>query len=258
MLDFGLPTNLVGGRFFIPDKLSGSWFWKFCPTWAELFFWIFSWNASKNAFLVGYHWERFFLKSLTKTPLPPATTWESFSKSFPKPVDNSPLNVLTSKGIFFWSRWKSLFEIPNIVRDIQKLDGQVMYLYNGGTAVIRYMNKWIPMFHHRSVLSDTVSAHRKCRTAPPRLWFCWREQEESRTRLWIFRADYIEHHFEARATLPPILGALCNRLFLFFLHSTTEWPSEWDMFSGEVMPRYERTKENETLGWDSRAGTTFG
>ena len=75
MLDFGLPTNLVGGRFFIPDKLSGSWFSKFCPTWAELFFWIFSWNASKNAFLVGYHWERFFLKSLTKTPLPPATTW---------------------------------------------------------------------------------------------------------------------------------------------------------------------------------------
>ena len=31
-----------------------------------------------------------------------------------------------------------------------------------------------------------------------------------------FRADYIEHHFEARATLPPISDALCNRLFLFF------------------------------------------
>ena len=35
----------------------------------------------------------------------------------------------------------------------------------------------------------------------------------------IFRADYIEHHFEARAMLPPILDALCNRLFLFCLHS---------------------------------------
>ena len=32
----------------------------------------------------------------------------------------------------------------------------------------------------------------------------------------IFRADYIEHHFEARAMLPPISDALCNRLFLFF------------------------------------------
>ena len=32
-----------------------------------------------------------------------------------------------------------------------------------------------------------------------------------------YKADYIEHRFEARAMLPPILGALCNRLFLFFL-----------------------------------------
>ena len=31
----------------------------------------------------------------------------------------------------------------------------------------------------------------------------------------IFRADYIEHHFEARDTLPLIFDALCNRLFLF-------------------------------------------
>ena len=31
------------------------------------------------------------------------------------------------------------------------------------------------MFHHKSVSSDTVSVHRKCRTAPPRLWFCRRE-----------------------------------------------------------------------------------
>ena len=171
---FWLPTNLVGGRFFIPDKLSGSWFWKFCPTWAELFFWIFSWNASKNAFLVGYHWEGFFLRALPKTPIPSATTWrivlkiaaeariktnfrwlpfeydygqtaflicyhlkrnflhrvriwkfflEVYEESFCKPVDKSLLNVLTSRGIFFWSRWFWLFESPNTVRDIQKLDG---------------------------------------------------------------------------------------------------------------------------------------
>ena len=36
------------------------------------------------------------------------------------------------------------------------------------------------------------------------------------------KADYIEHRFEARAMLPPICDALCNRLFLFFLHPTTE------------------------------------
>ena len=44
-------------------------------------------------------------------------------RCFPKPVDKSLLNVLTSRGIFFCSRWKLLFEIPNTVRDIQKLDG---------------------------------------------------------------------------------------------------------------------------------------
>ena len=27
--------------------------------------------------------------------------------------------------------------------------------------------------------SDTVSVHRKFRTAPPRLWFCWRELYEA-------------------------------------------------------------------------------
>ena len=51
-----------------------------------------------------------------------------------------------------------------------------------------------------------------------------------------FRADYIEHHFEARAMLPPIFDALCNRLFLFAQIEPQrqyilkiEWPSEWDM-----------------------------
>ena len=175
---------------------------------------------------------------------------EVYEERLPKTVDNSLLNVITSRGIFFWSRWKTLFEIPNIVRDIQKLDGPVMYLYNGGTAVIRYMNNWIPMFHHRSVLSDTVSAHRKCRTAPPRLWFCWREQEESRTRLWIFRADYIEHHFEARVMLPPISDALCNRLFLFFyIRQLNDRPN--GIWLCDDM-------SEATPGWESRAGTTFG
>ena len=177
--------------------LCRSWIWDFRPTWSEVrfifptscrevafensvqlgqnyFFEIFSWNASKNTFLVGYHWERFFeitpqnatsvgyhlgsilencrrsthkkigfvgyhlRTTMDKMPFSSATTWkeillckvrmwmfflEVYKDCFPKPVDKSPLNVLTSRGIFFWSRWKLLFEIPNIVRDLQKLDG---------------------------------------------------------------------------------------------------------------------------------------
>ena len=35
---------------------------------------IFPWSSSKNASLGGYHWERFFLRVLPKTPIPSATT----------------------------------------------------------------------------------------------------------------------------------------------------------------------------------------
>ena len=143
-----------------------------------------------------------------------------FSKSFPKPVDKSLLNVLTSRGIFFWFRWKLPFEIPNIVRDIQNLDESVMYLYNGGTT--EYQCFTIGRFIRHGIGTPEVP---NCSTTPLVLLA---GAVESRTRLWIFRADYIEHHFEARVMLPPISDALCNRLFLFFLHPTTEWPSEWD------------------------------
>ena len=72
----------------------------------------------------------------------------------------------------------------------------------------------------------------------------------------IFRADYIEHHFEARATLPPILGALCNRLFLFFSKTFSRFYIQKlnDRLNGICSPAkyrhdcklHERTKENET------------
>ena len=141
MLDFGLPTNLVGGRFFIPDKLSGSWFWKFCPTWAELFFWIFSWNASKNAFLVGYHWERFFLWALPKTQIPSATTWRNILKNCrrrthkkfgfpgyhlkttmdkkrfsPAPLESKFFCARCECESFFWRYMKKGFQKPLIIR----------------------------------------------------------------------------------------------------------------------------------------------
>lgn len=160
---------------------------------------------------------------------------EVYEESFPKTVDKSLLNVLTSRGIFFWSRWNSLFEILNTVRDTQKLDGQVMYLYNGGTT--EYPCSIIGRFIRHGIGTPEVP---NCSTTPLVLpaGAVW-----SRTRLWIFRADYIEHHFEARAMLPPISDALCNRLFLFFLHPTTEWPSEWDM----TLRRYERSNAGVRL-----------
>ena len=77
-LSFGLPTNLVGSPFFIPDKLSGSWFSKFCPTWAELFFAFFHWSNYKNGFLIGYHLRDVFWKMVLKMMISTATTGRDF------------------------------------------------------------------------------------------------------------------------------------------------------------------------------------
>ena len=43
-----------------------------------------------------------------------------------------------------------------------------------------------------------------------------------------YKADYIEHRFEARAMLPPICDALCNRLFVFTKYLTRSNPYETD------------------------------
>lgn len=59
-LDFWLPTNLVGGRFLFPTSCREVDFRNSVQLGQNYFFANFSWNASKNAFLVGYHWERFF------------------------------------------------------------------------------------------------------------------------------------------------------------------------------------------------------
>ena len=79
-LDFELPTKLVGSHFLCPTSCREVDFRNSVQLGQNYFFAIFSWNASKNTFLVGYHWERFFLKSLTKMPLPLATTWRSILK----------------------------------------------------------------------------------------------------------------------------------------------------------------------------------
>ena len=145
-------TQLVSKSHYpLLSKLVRSGIFNFRPTWLEVIFYsrqvvgklllkILS-NLGRIIFL------KFFLEMLLKmsfssatiwgevvdkTPFSPATTWKEnfhtgcefesffwrymrgFSKTFPKPVDNSLLNVLTSRGIFFWSRWKLLFEIPNI------------------------------------------------------------------------------------------------------------------------------------------------
>ena len=58
------------------------------------------------------------------------------------------------------------------------LDNRGRCLYNNVVESLSTQKLNIEMFKHilwESVSSDRVSVHRKCRTAPPRLWFCWRE-----------------------------------------------------------------------------------
>ena len=118
----------------------------------ERFFENCSWATHKKFGFLGYHLrttmdkKRFSLattweidnqpfklrckppwKNRSKKMLSRVRIWmfflEVYEDCFPKPVDKSLLNVLTSRGIFFCSRWKLPFESPNTVRDIQKLDG---------------------------------------------------------------------------------------------------------------------------------------
>ena len=135
-------SDQLGRRlFFIPDKLSGSWFRKFCPTWAELFFAIFPWTSSKNAFLVGYHLGRFFLKLLPKRPILSATTWRNILKNcsrsthkklafagyhLRKVMDKKHFSPATTwkkifcagyeSECFFWRYMKKVFQNPLINR----------------------------------------------------------------------------------------------------------------------------------------------
>ena len=109
--------------FQLLPNLGRSWVLDFQPTWSEVhflfptscrevgfqnsvqlgqnnFFEIFPQNASKNAFLVGYHLERFFencswathkkfgflghhlRRTMDKKRFSPATTWESDNQAF--------------------------------------------------------------------------------------------------------------------------------------------------------------------------------
>ena len=81
----------------------------------------------------------------------------------------------------------------------------------------------------------------------------------SRTRLWIFRADYIEHHFEARAMLPPISDALCNRLFLFFSKTFSRfyiqnWMTVWMRYDFAMI--WAKQRRGEILGQEQHSGRT--
>ena len=71
-----------------------------------------------------------------------------------------------------------------------------------------------------------------------------------------YKADYIEHRFEARAMLPPICDALRNRLFCFHKISDTELPPMKQMpisklndrLNGDTtLRRYERSNAGVRL-----------
>lgn len=60
----------------------------------------------------------------------------------------------------------------------------------------------------------TVLVHQKCRAAHNAVGSVGRAIRKQNLSL-NFKADYIEHHFEARAMLPPICDTLCNQFFCF-------------------------------------------
>ena len=70
-----------------------------------------------------------------------------------------------------------------------------------------------------------------------------------------YKADYIEHRFEARAMLPPICDALRNRLFVFTKYLTRSYPMKQmpisklnDRLNGDTtLRRYERSNAGVRL-----------
>ena len=70
-----------------------------------------------------------------------------------------------------------------------------------------------------------------------------------------YKADYIEHRFEARAMLPPICDALRNRLFVFTKYLTRSAPMKQmpisklnDRLNGDTtLRRYERSNAGVRL-----------
>ena len=126
-----------------------------------------------------------------------------------------------------------------------------MYLYNGGTT--EYQCSTIGRFIRHGIGTPEVP---NCSTTP---WVLLAGAVWSRTRLWIFRADYIEHHFEARAMLPPISDALCNRLFLFFSKTFSRfyiqnWMTVWMRY--DFAMTWAKQRRGETPGQERHSGKT--
>ena len=77
-----LTSNQLGRKsIFHSRQVVGKLVFKILSNLGRIIFCIFQWNSSKNPFLVGYHWERFFLRVLPKPPIPLATTWRNISKN---------------------------------------------------------------------------------------------------------------------------------------------------------------------------------
>ena len=85
-------------------------------------------------------------------------------------------------------------------------------------------------------MSDTVSVHRKYRTAPPRLWFCWRELYEAEPDFEFLKQDDVVQIIVGgkRATdyLVRLLIAGIDRSRIVCCASETETVQhlQWDKF----------------------------
>ena len=94
---------------------------------------------------------------------------------------------------------------PNLTAT--RIDFRCRILYNVGVENLSTTYNWIDMFIY---IWEEVGTARHGIGTPEvpscsnRPWFCWQEQALRQNPSLNFKADYIEHHFEARATLPPI------------------------------------------------------
>lgn len=126
-------------------------------------------------------------------------------------VGKSLLKILPKLDGIFWdifratlarifARWFFSFKCPNKYRKLflyplifgfynseysertYKLDRLAIYPYNNGTAVLHYINNWIncsTILRSCWAWPTVFGSPKRYRSVPPRIWFCWRGQEEA-------------------------------------------------------------------------------
>lgn len=82
-------------------------------------------------------------------------------------------------------------------------------------------------------------------------WYCQRVNRRANSPVFEFQSRYIEHHFEARAKLPPILMSL--RVGFLFCRLQLN-----DRLNGILRHDFPNGNERDNAAEKTGAGTTFG